>query len=125
MLECASCKHVTERQKDFPEETWSYMLKRGAKLMEEHGRMMHQWETGRMSQARLIEFSLRLSRTDALVAQGLASHGRPRQFFGEEVPSSKSESTHAEGARAYTKRAIAVVSAGISSGHPCRASGRR
>ena len=49
------------------------MLRRGAHLSEEQRKQIHQWDSGVLTGNRLMELLLRLDRTDALVAQSVAS----------------------------------------------------
>ena len=49
------------------------LWKRGANLSDDHRTKIHQWDSGRLSSDKTIEMILRLDRTDALVAQALAS----------------------------------------------------
>lgn len=70
---CNSCGALSSVPKDFPDEVWSYLLRRGAHLTEEQRKQIHQWDSGVLTGNRLMELLLRLDRTDALVAQSVAS----------------------------------------------------
>ena len=72
-IECTFCSKSFTVPKDIPDEIWSYLLKRGAKLSEEQRKLLHQWETGVATGKRLMELLLRLDRTDTLVAQTVAA----------------------------------------------------
>ena len=47
--------------------------------------VIHNWDSGTLSQERLLELLLRLDRPDALVAQSLATSGPRTAYFGQEV----------------------------------------
>ena len=72
-IQCSSCGSLSSVPKEFPDEVWSYLIRRGAHLSEEQRKQIHQWDSGVLSGNRLMELLLRLDRTDALVAQSLAS----------------------------------------------------
>ena len=72
-VECSECKGQSSIVKDFPDEMWSYLLRRGANLSEEQRKLIHQWDSGILSGERLTELLLRLDRTDTIVAQSVAS----------------------------------------------------
>eukprot|EP00973_Karenia_brevis_P086966 12060163-Karenia_brevis.AAC.1 len=45
-----------------PDKSWAYNLKQGAKLSEEQRKLMHQWDPGLHSGAKMQEFLLQLDR---------------------------------------------------------------
>eukprot|EP00973_Karenia_brevis_P028729 3962255-Karenia_brevis.AAC.1 len=50
---CKFCHNKSSRQRDIPDELWSYKLNRGAKLSDEQRKLRHQWDTGPPSGAKM------------------------------------------------------------------------
>ena len=57
---CNGCGCLNSVPKDFPEEVWSYLLRRGAHLTEDQRKQIHQWDSGVLTGNRLMELLLRL-----------------------------------------------------------------
>ena len=86
-ISCSQCSHCTDEPVDLPEKIWTYLLKRDARLTEDQRKVIHNWDSGTLSQERLLELLLRLDRPDALVAQALATSGTKNNFLVTEESS--------------------------------------
>ena len=81
------------RLKEIPDEIWSYLLKRDAKLSVEQRKLIHQWDSGVLTSMKLTELLLKLDRTDTLVAQSVATgetNSKTSYYTdGQPIPSSQ------------------------------------
>ena len=80
-ITCAYCNESNPITPELPNEVWSYLLRRGARLSEEQRKLIHQWGAGVATGDKLIELLLRLDRIDTMVAQSLVKDTRESVEF--------------------------------------------
>ena len=79
---CKDCNATRTVPRDIPDEIWSYIMRRHANMSEEQRKLVHQWDSGTLSSARVVELLLRLDRTDTIVAQSVVSGSSHKPFSG-------------------------------------------
>ena len=90
-IKCTNCLKDMQIQKDLPEEVWSYLLKRSAKLSEDNRKLMHTWDQGVLTGQKLIDLLLRLDRPDAAIVPAAVAGAPKAALFMEGAQSAPTE----------------------------------
>ena len=79
LVKCSKCGHDNERQRELPDEIWSYIIEKHGHLNDEHRKNIQNWDSSKLSSSRLMELMLRLDNTNTLVAAALADKSTPQK----------------------------------------------
>ena len=57
IIKCTKCAHEITRQKTIPDEIWTYIIQKAAKLTEDQRKTLHNWGyTGKVNSQKLIDY---------------------------------------------------------------------